>query len=133
MYLTLSGERSLAPIMTSMIVNVGDSVAWVDHVVTARAIGYADGADAAGCTRVTIGGKSHAGFMRQCNDLERVRATELEEQIDDQISRDAEEMGNADLLEISDKVIAQFHFGSMTSSLPVKIIRQPISVNDQRS
>src|SRR5688572_18226680 len=49
----------------------------VDHVVTARAIGYADGADAAGCTRVTIGGKAHAGFMRQRNDLERVRATEL--------------------------------------------------------
>ncbi len=35
----------------------------VDHVVTAGAVGYADGADAAGCARVTIGGKAHAGFV----------------------------------------------------------------------
>src|SRR5262245_20978595 len=78
---------------------------WVDHVVTAGSVGYADGADSAGRTRVTIGGKAHAGFVRKRNDLERPRATELEKQIDDQISRNAEEVENADLLEISDEVI----------------------------
>jgi hypothetical protein len=65
MYFTLSGERFLAPIMTSMIVNVGDSAA---------------------CSRP----------RRSCATVS--------------TQRDAEEMGNADLLEISDKVIAQFHF-----------------------
>jgi hypothetical protein len=102
--------------------------------VTAGAVGYADGADAAGCARVTIGGKTHAGFVRKRNDLERPRATELEEQIDDQISRNAEEVGNADLLEIRDEVIAQFHLEFHDGgSLLAKIIRWRIPVNEQRS
>ena len=62
--------------------------------------------------RARVGGEWTApgpADSRTARCLERPRATELEEQIDDQISRNAEEMGNADLLEISDEVIPQFH------------------------
>ena len=91
-------------------------------------------ADAAGGASVAIGGKSNAGLMRKGNDLEsRAARPNLKNRLMTRSPGNAEEMGNADFLEISDKVIAQFHFGSMTASLPVKIIRQPISVNDQRS
>jgi hypothetical protein len=38
--------------------------------------------------------------VRKRHDLEPARPPELEEQIDDEIARDAEEVGDADLLEI---------------------------------
>jgi len=50
----------------------------LDHVVAAGAIGHANGADAAGRPRVTIGGKAHAWFVRKRDDIERPRPIEPE-------------------------------------------------------
>jgi hypothetical protein len=44
--------------------------------------------------------------MGERDDLQPPHPAELEKQIDNQVSRNAEEMGNTDFLEVGDQVIA---------------------------
>lgn len=72
-------------------------------------VGNADDADAPCAAGITISGKSHAGLVGKCNDFHPLGAAELEEEVNDQVARDAEKVGDADFFEIADEIIAQFH------------------------
>ncbi len=95
----------------------------VHHVVAAGAVGDADDADAARGARVAVGGEADARLVRQGHDLEPARAPELEEQVDHEVARNAEQMRDPDLLEIRDQEVADAHprphHAKNSSTLPV--------------
>src|SRR5262249_6408091 len=81
----------------------------IHHVVTAGAVGDADDADAAGGARVAVGGEADAGLVRERYDAHAARPAALEEEMDDEVAGDAEEVGDADLLQVRDEEIADAH------------------------
>src|SRR5437879_3470409 len=78
----------------------------IHHVVAAGAVRDADDADAPSGARVAVGCETDAGLVGERHDAHAARPPELEEEIDDEVAGDAEEMRDADLLQVGDEKIA---------------------------
>src|ERR1700677_3842291 len=62
----------------------------IDHVMATGAISYADHANVAGCASIAVGGEAYAGLVRQRQDFKIVFASQGKEELQRQISRNAE-------------------------------------------
>src|SRR5207253_6452420 len=78
----------------------------VHHVVPTRAVGDAHDADPSRGACVAVGREADARLVRERDDLEPARLPEAREQPQYEIARDAEEVRDADLLEVGDPEVA---------------------------
>src|SRR5262249_49582087 len=81
----------------------------VHHVVAAGAVGDADDADPARGAGAAVGREPHAGLVRQGDDVQPMPPPKPHEQPEDQVARDAEEMGDADPPQVGDQEVAERH------------------------
>jgi hypothetical protein len=58
-----------------------------------------------GAPRIAVGGKAYPRLMGQCDDLESFSSAELQEEVNDQVTRYAEKVGDADLLEVGHHIV----------------------------
>ena len=77
--------------------------------MAAGAVGDADDADPPGRARVAVGGEADAGLVRQRDDLQPARPPEAQEEAHDQVAGNAEEVRDADLLQVGDEEVAERH------------------------
>src|SRR5208283_548498 len=81
----------------------------VHHIVPAGAIRHADNADLAGRPGIAVRRKADPRFMREGEHVKAVPLAEREEQLEGEITGDAEDLANADFLQIGDQKIAERH------------------------
>ena len=80
-------------------------------------VGHTQDADFSGGPRVSIDGEAGTRLMRRCDDSYIVGLAELHEKLNDQITRNPKQVGQANPAQICDKIIPKLHPRFHTPSL----------------
>ena len=81
----------------------------IHHVVPAGTVGDADHREPAGRPGIAVGGEADSRLVREGDDAEPAGPPEPREEAEHEIARNAEEMLDADLLQVGDQEVAEAH------------------------
>src|SRR5262249_32447520 len=81
----------------------------IHHVVPTGAVGDAHHAEPPGRARVPVGGEADTRLVREGDDLEAAGPPQPREEAKHEVARNAEEVADADLLEVGDQEVAEAH------------------------
>ena len=76
-----------------------------------RAVRDDEHAELSGAPRVGVRGETDGGLVRERDDLEPTAKRELVEEIQDEVARKAEDVADAEAVQVGDQEVAERHLG----------------------